>query len=110
MKTSQPHICLFRNRRVKVPCLAVFSKQLWVHDRVAIGLTESIFDRVFAVEVKDVNGESNIAEVRIVLDVLGKGTVVVEKQMIWLLTVDAECTFYKLLRKIQQLNSQKVIK
>lgn len=65
---------------------------------------------MFAIEVKDINSESNIAEVRIVLDVLGKGAIIVEKQMIWLLTVDAESTFYKLLPRIQQMDSHKLIK
>jgi hypothetical protein len=64
---------------------------------VAIALTEHIFDRMLAVKVKDINGESDIFEKRVMPDVLGKGAVVIEEKMIWVLTVDAECTLYKLL-------------
>jgi len=60
--------------------------------------------------VKDINSGSNITEIKIILDMLGKGAIIVEKKVIWLLTVDAECTFYKLLYRIQQLDSQKVTK
>jgi hypothetical protein len=55
---------------------------------------------MFAVEVKDVNSESHVLEEGVVLDMLGKGAIVVEKKMIRLLTVDAECTLYKLLHRI----------
>jgi hypothetical protein len=54
---------------------------------------------MFAVKVEDVNGESHVFEEGIILDVLGKGAIVVEKKMIRLLTVDAECTLYKLLHR-----------
>jgi hypothetical protein len=59
---------------------------------------------MFAVEVEDINGESHIFEEGAILDMLGKGAIVVEKKMIRLLIIDAECTLYKLLHRIDNVS------
>lgn len=103
MKPTQPDVCLLSYGRVKIPCFAVFSKQFRVLDRVAIALAKLVFDRMFAIEVKDINRESHVFEEGVILDVLGKRAIVVEKKMIRLLIIDAESSFYKLLHRIRKL-------
>lgn len=52
---------------------------------------------MFAIKVEDVDCESDIFEKRVMPDMLGKGAVVIEKKVVWVLTVDTKCTLYKLL-------------
>jgi hypothetical protein len=52
---------------------------------------------MFAIEVENINRESDIPEESIVFDMFCKGTIVVKEKMVGLLSVELKCTFYKLL-------------
>jgi hypothetical protein len=71
--------------------------QFFVDGRVAVGLAEYISHRMLAFEMKDINGESNILEEGVVLDVFCKRAIVVKEDVIRFLVVNAECTFNELL-------------
>jgi hypothetical protein len=61
-----------------------FTKKLGVRSRIAVFLAKPIFLTVLAFEVEDIDGESYILKEWIILDSLCDGTVVIEKNMVWL--------------------------
>ena len=60
---------------------------------------------MLAIKVEDVDCESNIFEKRVMPDMLGEGAIVIEEKVVWVLTVDAECTLDKLLVELKLLNN-----
>jgi hypothetical protein len=62
---------------------------------------------MLAIEVEDVNCESNIFEKWVMPDMLGKRAIIIEEKMVWVSTVDAECTLYKFLIELRLLNNDR---
>jgi hypothetical protein len=104
MISTQPAICLFRNRGIKIPLLLAFTKKLGVCSRIAVFLTKPIFLAVFAFEVEDVNSESYILKEWIVLDSLCDGTVVIKKNVIWLGTWYTVSSLNHLLHAVHKIS------
>ena len=103
MKASQPNVCLLSNGRIEIPGLSIFPKQLGIYSWVAITLAKQIFCRVFAVKVKNINGEANVFEKGVSLDMSSERTVVIKKEVIRLLTTDCKRALDKLLYRTKQL-------
>ena len=82
--TTYGMISTFCNWGIKIPLLLAFTKKFRVCSRIAIFLAKPIFLTVFAFEVEDINDESYILKEWIIPDSLCNGTVVIEKDVIWL--------------------------
>ena len=62
MIATQPAVCLLCNRRIKIPLFCALTNKLGICSRIAMILTELILLAVLALEVENVNSQSNISK------------------------------------------------
>jgi hypothetical protein len=65
-------------------------------------LAEDILLRMLTVKMEDINGEAYILEIRVVLHIFCKIAIIVEKDVIWHLSIDSKGTLdeFLILQKI----------
>lgn len=102
MVATNPHVHLFSNQGVEIPALAIKADQLWKGSRITIFLAEHMCLFVFALEVEDINTKTDVVEVWVKLDMLGKGTVVIKENVIRFDCFHVKCTFEEFLQQCIQ--------
>ena len=87
---TDPDINLLCHQQIEEPALSIFANQLWIHGRVTMLLTKCMCFFVLGFEVEHIDSKADVGEVRIQLDILGKGAIVVEEDVIWFKGFNAE--------------------
>lgn len=101
MVAANPYVGLFGNRRVEKPSIAIFADQLRKRCRVAVFLTKCMCFLVLGLEMKNVNGKTNVGKVGVGFDMLSERAVIIEEDMVRLDRLDAKGTLQKFLEATQ---------
>ena len=99
MVSSQPHICLFCSGQIEEPTFAISADELGIGSGIAVLLAESVCCFVLGLEMEDVDGEANVGKEWVVLDMLGKRTVVVKENMFRFEHFDTKCMLEEFLKR-----------